>query len=100
MTDSVTKRLEAAIRLLYPEEMTPIAKRILERVISDIQPITPEMVEAGAAALVQAETNGLCQLGKICEMCDCFLKYEPENTDRDHYARANARAVLEAALRL
>lgn len=60
--------------------------------------ITPEMVEAGAEALVQHQSNGLCHLGRVCELCDCFLTYHPENNSRDMYARANARAVLEAAL--
>ena len=30
-----TERIRAAIRLLYPDEMTPTAKRILERILDD-----------------------------------------------------------------
>ena len=61
--------------------------------------ITPEMVEAGADALIQARTNGLCRLGKVCAACDCFLAFNPTDPHRDGYAREHARAVLEAALR-
>lgn len=32
---SVLRRWEAAIRLLYPDEMTPTAKRIMESIIDD-----------------------------------------------------------------
>lgn len=31
-----TTRIRAAIRLLYPDEMTPTAKRVLEKVLDDI----------------------------------------------------------------
>jgi hypothetical protein len=60
--------------------------------------ITEAMIEAGAEALVQQQTNGLCHLGKVCEFCDCVLAFHPEDPHRDGYAREHARAVLEAAL--
>lgn len=59
--------------------------------------ITPEMIDAGADALVQAETNGLCRLGKICDPCDCMLLFRPEDIHRDFYARKHAEAVIRAA---
>ena len=35
MSDSKLKRIEAAIKLLYPDEMTPTAKRILTQILND-----------------------------------------------------------------
>jgi hypothetical protein len=31
----MTERLRAAIRLLYPDDMTPTAKRILEKILDE-----------------------------------------------------------------
>ena len=35
MSDNKLKRIEAAIKLLYPEEMTPTAKRILTQILDE-----------------------------------------------------------------
>ncbi len=39
-------RVRAAIKLLYPDEMTPIAKRVLEKILNEID---HEAVPTGAA---------------------------------------------------
>jgi hypothetical protein len=31
------ERIRAAIRLLYPDEMTPIAKRVLEKILGEME---------------------------------------------------------------
>lgn len=42
-------RIRAAIRTLYPDHMTPTAKRVLERILD------AEAVPDGAASLVQED---------------------------------------------
>jgi hypothetical protein len=32
----MSERIRAAIRLLYPDDMTPTAKRVLEKILDDI----------------------------------------------------------------
>lgn len=44
-----TERIRAAIRLLYPDHMTPTAKRFLENILDDEDHQAP--VSAGASAL-------------------------------------------------
>jgi hypothetical protein len=39
------ERIRAAIKLLYPDEMTPIAKRVLEKILGEM-----EQTEAAASA--------------------------------------------------
>lgn len=61
--------------------------------------VTDEMVERGARELVRHQSNGCCDLGRICGLCDCFAASDtPPGHHRDGYARQEARAVLEAAL--
>jgi hypothetical protein len=50
----MTERLQAAIRLLYPDEMTPHAKRILEAII---QEETKEAPANAGASVIQEETK-------------------------------------------
>lgn len=60
--------------------------------------IPAEWVEAGAKELVLQQTNGLCELGKVCQECDCFAVVDdPPGLHKDGYAREHARAVLAAA---
>lgn len=45
-------RIRAAIRMLYPDEMTPTARNVLERILDDDNPTTPEApVHAGASSM-------------------------------------------------
>ncbi|MDQ5860676.1 MAG: hypothetical protein M3536_00235 [Actinomycetota bacterium] len=46
-----TTRIRAAIRLLYPDDMTPAGKRVLEKVLDDID----HQAAADAAAFVLPE---------------------------------------------
>ncbi|GAP53728.1 hypothetical protein AHiyo6_02930 [Arthrobacter sp. Hiyo6] len=49
----MTERIRAAIRMLYPDHMTPTAKNVLERILDD--EATREAVPTGAASLVQED---------------------------------------------
>jgi hypothetical protein len=42
------ERIRAAIKLLYPDEMTPIAKRVLEKILGEME----DQAAADAAASV------------------------------------------------
>lgn len=56
-----------------------------------------EAVERAADVLLQEQTNGACRLGKVCDLCDCFARYDATVIkDRDNYARAHVRAVIAA----
>lgn len=57
------------------------------------QLITNEIVEVAARTLRYMESSGMCELGKVCVLCDCF---DPETSDG--YARLHARKVLEAVV--
>jgi hypothetical protein len=46
----MTERIRAAIRLLYPDDMTPTAKRVLERILDE-----DHEAAADAAAFVLPE---------------------------------------------
>lgn len=46
-----------------------------------------------AAALLAMQTNGLCQLGRVCEECDCFSDGDGGKL-RDESLRREADAVL------
>ena len=50
-----------------------------------------EAVESGARALRSEQSNGLCMLGRVCDLCDCIAPRE-----HDAYARRHAAAVLDA----
>jgi hypothetical protein len=45
----MTERIRAAIRMLYPDHMTPTAKNVLERILDDEHIEAP--ATAGASAL-------------------------------------------------
>lgn len=45
----MTARIRAAIRMLYPDHMTPTAKNVLERILDDEDHEAPAI--AGASAL-------------------------------------------------
>jgi hypothetical protein len=47
-------RLQAAIRLLYPDEMTPTARNVLLRILEEE---TIEAVPTGAASLIPQEES-------------------------------------------
>jgi hypothetical protein len=47
----MTERIRAAIRLLYPDDMTPTAKRVLERILDE----EDHEAAADAAAFVLPE---------------------------------------------
>ncbi len=47
-----TTRIRAAIRLLYPDDITPTAKRVLEKVLDDID---HEAVADAAASSMSKE---------------------------------------------
>lgn len=49
----MTERIRAAIRMLYPDEMTPTAKRVLERILDQDN----HEAVADAAASVVSETK-------------------------------------------
>jgi hypothetical protein len=44
-----TERLRAALRLIYPDDITPMGKRFLEKVLDDMDKQAP--VSAGASSL-------------------------------------------------
>lgn len=48
----MTERLKAAIRLLYPDEMTPTARNVLLRIIEEE---TREAAPDGAASVIEGE---------------------------------------------
>lgn len=41
-------------------------------------------IDAIAEDIIQFNTGGLCHLGKICDLCDCFLLDNIENDTRRH----------------
>lgn len=57
------------------------------------QLITDEIIEAGARVLRFYESSGMCELGRVCTLCDC---HRPDISDA--YARLHARKVLEAVV--
>lgn len=52
LMNRMTERLKAAIRLIYPDDMTPTARRILLRIIEEEE---AEAVPTGAASDVRGE---------------------------------------------
>lgn len=75
-----------------------VAQRIIDagyrRVVID-----DATIERAAAELVRQQTSGNCDLGRICDLCDCFADVDtPPGHHRDGYARDHARAALIAAL--
>ena len=49
-------------------------------------------IGAAAASLVYEQSSGMCQIDRVCELCDCG---DPKTGDA--YARLHARKALEAA---
>lgn len=45
-------RIRAAIRLLYPDEMTPTAKRVLERILDECEAVA----DAAASSMSKEES--------------------------------------------
>lgn len=50
----MTARIRAAIRMLYPDHMTPTAKNVLERILDDEE---HEAVPTGAASSMPKENQ-------------------------------------------
>ena len=50
-----------------------------------------DAIEKAAGALVREQSMGTCRIGRVCTICDC---HRPDM--RDHFARKEAAAVLDA----
>lgn len=75
----------------------PEGRRLVQEILSRKR--MDAAVEAAAAVLVREQSGGFCQLGKVCQLCDCYAGMNPGlKEERDRYAREHARAALEAAL--
>ena len=59
--------------------------------MSDIT-VPDAAVEAAARALRYNESSGMCELDRVCALCDCI---DPRMSDG--YARLHARKAMEAA---
>lgn len=51
-------------------------------------------IEAVARALTAYETNGLCEPGKACELCDCHMARLSNEQRAEDYRHAIARATV------
>ena len=49
-----------------------------------------DIVKVIASAALQYDTSGMCELGKICDLCDCFMT--KDNID-DDTSRLMSRAT-------
>ena len=53
------------------------------------------VTEMVARALLRQQTNGLCDLGRVCDLCDCFAHVDGGQA-RDARALAEASGLLDA----
>ena len=49
-----TERIRAALRIIYPDDITPMGKRVLEKVLDDMD----QLAVADAAAFVLPQEGG------------------------------------------
>ena len=50
--------------------------------------------DIAAEALLQEQSSGICHLGKVCDVCDCFAELPGGRQERDRHVRDEVRAVL------
>lgn len=58
---------------------------------------TPADIDRAADVLINEQSGGYCHLGRICGLCDCYLKYQPDSLEfRDSGARHNVISIIKA----
>lgn len=55
--------------------------------------MTDALVDVVADAIILSGSNGICRLGAVCELCDCFADVDGGAT-RDELARRYAAMAI------